>query len=88
METIEVILELIRNVVMFGFAAAGKAGEFILGLGFPMSVIAIVLICVVGFLVYQQLEHMGTSSITAFMISAIIVIAITFGLVTFILPAS
>lgn len=86
MSGVEVIIELIKGGILFAFAIVKNVGSFILGLGFPMSVIVIVLICVAFFIIYQQSEHVLTSGVTRFMISAIIVIGITFGLVTFILP--
>lgn len=85
MDGIEVIIELLKSMVVAVFAVLKNIGSFILGLGFPMNVIVIVGICVVFFIIYQQSEHVITSGITRLMISAIVVIGIAFGLITFIL---
>lgn len=81
----EAIIELLKGLVLALFAVLKNVGSFILGLGFPMSVIVIIGICVVGFIIYQQSEHIFTSAVTRLMISAIVVIGIAFGLITFIL---
>jgi hypothetical protein len=73
----------IKEFVMFGLAVIKNVYNFIMGLGFPMNVIAIVMILVAVFIIYQQSEHVVTSGVTRLMIGFIIVIAIAFGLIGF-----
>lgn len=64
---------------------AGAIGKFVIGtlLSLPwwMGVMVVGFICFIGFLFYQQAEHMGTSFVTKAFVWIILMVVVVFGVV-------
>lgn len=82
-EADKTIGEIVNGLFSLSWAVGKFVIDTLLSLPWWMAVMVVGFICFIGFLLYQQGEHMGTSFITKALVWMILMVVVVFGVLAF-----